>query len=371
MRATEWLKSGLDHEVGGGWIVAGLAVLAAAGMALRPLGGDVAYHIAMAARLAEGAMLYDDIATATPPLAFYLSLPPALIARWTGLAAIPLFQAYFALLGLAGLWLTNRTLAAAPTMPRLVRRLVVLALAFHLFVFEPPAVTLGHYIFLVFFLPYLASAYLLIDAPRLIFRDAAVQPSGNRLAVTLLLGLALVQNPQFIPAFLVVEATICAKRQSLASLTRVENGLLIVVLALAAYLMERFLGGLTSAAYAGVLEAAAAWDRYIYTLLFDPRLAQVLAGMIALGLLLQASDRPLPGRGLALVAAVAALALMEFDVRQLTAYARVSLPAAVMVNLALAAALAATLRGPSKAPAAASPPPSRSRAPGSGAWRPY
>jgi hypothetical protein len=354
MRALDWFKSGLDHEVGGRWIVAGLAVLAAAGMAVRPLGADFAYHIAMAGRLAEGAVPYDDIATSLSPLALYLGLPPVLAARWTGLAEVPLFQGYLALLGLASLWLTNRALAAAAMMPRVVRRLVVLVLAFHLFLFEPLAITLGHYGFLVFFLPYLATAYLLIDAPRPIFRESALQPWGDRLAVTLLLGLALVLNPPFILAFLVVEATVCATRRNLASLARVENALLIVILALAAYLMERIYGGMVSAAYAGALEAAANWDRYIYTLLFDPRLVQVLAGMIVLVLLLRAFDRPLPGRGLALMAAIAALALVEFDLQQLTAYAKVSLPAVVLANLALAAALAAIWRGPPKAPASLS-----------------
>ena len=133
MRNLDWLKSGLDNEAGGRWIVAGLAVLAAAGMMVRPLGADFAYHIAMAGRLAEGAVLYDDIATGLPPLAFYLGLPPALVARWTGLAEVPLFQAYLALIGLGSLWLTNRTLAAGAMMPRVARRLVVLVIAFHLF----------------------------------------------------------------------------------------------------------------------------------------------------------------------------------------------------------------------------------------------
>ncbi len=330
----------LDHERAGRWIVAGWVLLTLAALLARPLSADLAYHIEVAGRLMEGARLSRDIAISGPPFLFYLNLAPVWFAQESGVDLIATSQAYLALFALASLWLTNQVLAATPAMPRILRRLLVMLLAFHFFVFEPLAITLAQYYVLVLFMPYLAVAFYFSSASDAAPPQGAAPLWGERIAAVLLLTLALVQCPQILPAVLAVEAAICWRRRSLACLFRLENALLIVLLALAALMMEKHLDGLVGTALGAWWERYGSWQRNLYGLRLDLRLAQILACGVALVLLLRAFPHPPAGRGFVVLAAAAALAALELDQRELTAYLHYGAAAAVLANLALGAALA-------------------------------
>ena len=340
MRALDLFTSALDHERAGRWIVTGWVLLTLAALLARPIGADVAYHIETAGRLMDGARLYRDVAASIPPFIFYLNLAPAWLAHSTDLEPIPAFQAYLALLALASLWLTNRVLTATPALPRALRRVLVILLAFHFFVFEPLAGTLAQYYVLILFMPYLAVAYGVSTAGDVTAPDGPAPLWGERIAAVLLLILALVQCPQYLPAVLAVEAAICWRRRRLASLFRLENALLIVLLALAALMMEKHLDGLVSATLGAWWERYGSWERNLYGLRLDLRLTQILACVAALAVLLRVFPHPAAGRGFVALAAAAALAMVELDLRELTAYLHYGAPAAVLANLALGAALA-------------------------------
>ncbi len=333
------IASALDHQRAGRWMVAGWVLLTLVAMLARPLGADLAYHTEVAVRLMEGARLYRDIATSVPPFLFYLTLAPAWLAQETGLDLIATVQASLAVLALASLWLANRVLAATPAMPRILRRVLVMLLAFHFFVFDPLAITLAQYYGLILFMPYLALAFFFSAAGDAARAQGASPLWGERIAVVLLLAMALVQCPQFLPAVLAVEAAICWRRGSLACLFRLENALLIVLLVLAALMMEKHLDGLVGTALGAWWERYGAWQRNLYGLRFDLRLAQILVCVAALVLLLRAFPHPSAGRGFVVLAAAAALAALDLDQSELTAFLHYGAAAAVLANLALGAAL--------------------------------
>ncbi len=71
---------------------------------------DVSWYLVATERFVGGARLYQDVIEVNPPLAFYLMVPPVLVAGVTGIPSRMLFVAYVFLLLALSLWLVDRLL---------------------------------------------------------------------------------------------------------------------------------------------------------------------------------------------------------------------------------------------------------------------
>ena len=87
-----------------------------------PIDHDVSWYLVATNRLLDGERVYRDIIEINPPLAFYLTMPPLLAARLTGLSPETCFVGYLFLLIAASLVLAYRLLALLPGASILYRR---------------------------------------------------------------------------------------------------------------------------------------------------------------------------------------------------------------------------------------------------------
>ena len=163
------------------------------------LNHDTAWYLHAGAQYLDGGTLYRDIfVEVNPPLAFFLTLPPVVVARLTGLFAIDLFVIYFYLLiglSLAASW---RLLQADPALPELTRRgLMILAAVIAT---VGPADQFGQreHFLMVLTLPYLLLAALSVRGVRL--------PWLAALGIGLAAGLGFALKPHFLLVPVALEA---------------------------------------------------------------------------------------------------------------------------------------------------------------------
>ncbi len=116
---------------------------------------DVSWYLVATDRLLDGARLYVDIIEVNPPLAFYLTMPPVALARFTGLAPTACFIGYAFLLITGSLLLTRRLLDRQPELCATHRSAMLLAAAAVLSVAPIGVFGQREHLMLIFALPYL------------------------------------------------------------------------------------------------------------------------------------------------------------------------------------------------------------------------
>ncbi len=105
------------------------AIRAIIGQLLSFINHDTAWYLHAGAQYLDGGELYRDVfVEVNPPLAFFLALPPVILARLSGLFAVDLFVVYFYLLIVISLIVTWRLLRAGRDLSLVTRRgLLILA----------------------------------------------------------------------------------------------------------------------------------------------------------------------------------------------------------------------------------------------------
>lgn len=83
-----------------------LILLSIISIFINRLNHDVAYYLCTAENILDGAEVCRDLIDSNPPLIHYITIPPVLLARWTGLSSITLFRIY-----MIGLILTSVALS--------------------------------------------------------------------------------------------------------------------------------------------------------------------------------------------------------------------------------------------------------------------
>ena len=137
----------------------GAAIACGAFALLLHLGGtinhDSAWFLTATAQFLDGAGLYTDIVEINPPLAFYLSVPPVMAARFLGLSSVDVFVVYvFALI--AGSLALSRALLGAPARgTESSRRWILAAALFAITLLPGAAFGQREHLSVVFALPYL------------------------------------------------------------------------------------------------------------------------------------------------------------------------------------------------------------------------
>ncbi|HJV00527.1 MAG TPA: hypothetical protein VJ752_08270 [Burkholderiaceae bacterium] len=185
-----------------------------------PLNHDVAWLLALAGRVLEGARLYVDYPEVNPPLIVWLNLPVAWAAQLTGLT--PATAVRLAVVALAGLALgASALLARGPIAAG--GGAAMLALAAYVLV-ALPGYDFGQreHLALLFALPYLVEA-----AGR---AGGAPASPGARLAVAAWATVGIALKPHFVLVPLLVEAVVLAHGRR-----RPGAGLALMAALLAAY----------------------------------------------------------------------------------------------------------------------------------------
>jgi hypothetical protein len=179
------------------------------------LSHDAAWFLYAAGRLIDGAVLYRDIVEVNPPLATWLAMPIAALARATGLSAALLLKMGVLLLTALSLALSARFLCAAKEVSIGVRHaILILAAALMLFV---PAYDFGQREHLLILL---VTPWLLLRWGRLL--GERPQP-GLPLLVGFLAAAGFWLKPQCLVAALAVEIAILVQRRSLRLTFSAEN----------------------------------------------------------------------------------------------------------------------------------------------------
>jgi hypothetical protein len=179
------------------------------------LSHDVAWYLYLGGRLLDGAALYRDIVEVNPPLAMWLALPFAALARVSGLSAIVLFQAGMLALTALSLALSARFLGAAKEVSVGIRHAILILLA-ALMLFAP-AYDFGQREHLLILL---VTPWLLLRWNRLLGEKA---PAGLAIVVGLLAAAGFWLKPHCLLAALAVEIAIFVQRRRLRLTVTVEN----------------------------------------------------------------------------------------------------------------------------------------------------
>ncbi len=171
-----------------------------------PLNHDSAAVLTWAQRMVAGELLYIDLIDVNPPMIFWLNLPPAAVAAWTGIPAASLLVAWYALLAVLGLAL------AGPAFGRLFstrERGVLIAAAIGAVVILPAhSFTQREHVLLALALPYLIHAV------------ARAESCANRLSwlTAALFAVAICLKPHFLLIPAAIEGFLLLHRGARASL---------------------------------------------------------------------------------------------------------------------------------------------------------
>ena len=180
------------------------------------LNHDTAWYLHAGAQFLEGGELYRDVfVEVNPPLAFFLTLPPVVLAHLTGLFAVDLFVVYFYLLILASLAVTWRLLGADPDLSPLTRRGMLILAAAALTIGPSDQFGQREHFLMVLVLPYLCFAVLRARLPNL--------PWDAALAVGLVAGLGFALKPHYLLVPLALEAYRFATARRLKAVLRPET----------------------------------------------------------------------------------------------------------------------------------------------------
>jgi hypothetical protein len=137
----------------------GLFAINSAYWIIIPLDWDVAWYLYGANRMLEGARLYVDIIDVNPPLIFYLSALPTLIANLLGWSQAITFKLCVLSIALLSLVLSERlTRESVPLVPDLIRKIFLLALAFVFFIYSEDNFGQREHLMFVLVMPYILAS---------------------------------------------------------------------------------------------------------------------------------------------------------------------------------------------------------------------
>lgn len=182
-----------------GWAVAALAVLTSVILQGNVyLNHDVGWVLYSSARMLEGQVFSRDIVAANPPLIWYLNLPPAWLAKATGVSDPTVFRLY--VLGLAVLCLTLSVRSLKGTSwgrdPVLSQSFIALAAVYWLLLSGREFGQREHLMLM------LVTPYLLLAAASLSGNHSAI---GLSLACGVLAGIGFALKPYFLAVPLLIE----------------------------------------------------------------------------------------------------------------------------------------------------------------------
>jgi hypothetical protein len=205
---------------------------------LSNLNHDTAWYIYAGTEFLDGGELYRDVfVDVNPPLGFFLTLPPVILAYQSGLFAIDLFVVYFFLLIVVSLGVTWRLLCVDRGLSLVTRRgLMILAT---LILTICPAGDFGQreHFLMVFVLPYLLLNFLTARGVRLSWFAS--------LGIGLVAGLGFVLKPHFLLVPLALEAYRFATTRRWQAILRSEvlglAATLVVYIAVVAWIAPDYL----------------------------------------------------------------------------------------------------------------------------------
>ncbi|MEX0890584.1 MAG: hypothetical protein WEB88_00335 [Gemmatimonadota bacterium] len=251
------------------YLVAGAAAVCAALAAFLPPVPDHAYQFWMAERLLDGARMYVDVGAADmhPPLFTWSATALAALGRALGVPGLRIYPVLVALATLAALAAAWRLGLRAP--------LLLAAAAAALFPVAGPYFAQGEHLALLCALPYLVAAARA--------EERVPGSRTGRVAVALAAAFGLAMKPYFALVWVGVELS-RARQRGARELLRLENlligGAFVLYVAATALFTPEFFGNLPW--------LAALYPRFapvpFASLLLDPRLALILAGILAVRL---------------------------------------------------------------------------------------
>ena len=169
------------------------------GQLLSYLNHDTAWYLHAGAQFLDGGELYRDVfVEVNPPLAFFLALPPVILARLSGLFAVDLFVVYFYLLIVASLIATWRLLSADDGVSPAARRGLLILATVTMTICPADQFGQREHFLMVLVLPYLVFAGLSIRGLRLAWPVA--------LGLGLVAGLGFALKPHYLLVPLALEA---------------------------------------------------------------------------------------------------------------------------------------------------------------------
>jgi len=174
---------------------------------------DVSWYLVATARMLDGARLYEDIIEVNPPLAFYLTVPPIVVARLIGITSEAAFIGYVFALIAGSLMLVHRVLGLPAAAGWRWRTTFAAAAALTI----APIDVFGQreHLMLILALP-----YFFLVAARL-----GGSASSPRLALLIgtLAGIGFALKPYFLLAPVALELTVILHRRSPFAVSRVET----------------------------------------------------------------------------------------------------------------------------------------------------
>jgi hypothetical protein len=205
------------------WMAVGASVLILAliPLFLTPIDRDVGWYLYGAQRLLQGVTLYKDVIDVNPPLIFYLSLPPALFSRLTGLPAVPVLLGYFLMIVALGLTICSVIIEKTwKSIPHLFRRCFLIVLAF--LCVRPFCFGQREHIMFVLSMPYAVAAV----------GFSLGRPLRGRLAILtgILAGVGLALKPYFLLVWCCVEAYLMVRKRDSKVVWRAESLWILVTL---------------------------------------------------------------------------------------------------------------------------------------------
>lgn len=211
--------SGVGRALNGRRIVLAIAaVLMLAGAAAQlsgTLNHDSAWYLYATERFVDGARLYVDIVEVNPPLAFYLTVPAVLLARYADLFSVHAFIIYvFSLISLS-LWLAWRVLRQDANLPLALRHGIVLAALAGLAIYPAGSFGQREHLMLVLAFPYLIATALRA-------RGVAIDRL-EAVAVGILAAIGFALKPYFFLAPAALELYLLANTRDLRGIFRFEN----------------------------------------------------------------------------------------------------------------------------------------------------
>ena len=157
------------------------------------LNHDVAWYCYVAGRVLDGAMPYVDVIDMNPPLAAYLCIPAAALARMLHGPDILVFNVYVCSLALVSLILSHAVLRRSAIFPRPALRRFLLAILIYVLVAAPgPAFGQREHFLVLALLP-----YLLAGASRAVGRPLG---GPSLFVLGLLAGVGVSLKPYFLLA---------------------------------------------------------------------------------------------------------------------------------------------------------------------------
>jgi hypothetical protein len=219
----------VSTQLRGTWIILAAAALSALGLYLQftvYINHDVGWVVHSAGWMLQGKVFGRDIIAANPPLIWFLSLPPALVATAAGISEVLSLRIYVVALDVLCLALTWQALK--PLRQRgadIERAVIIAAAAFFLFVVPGRDFAQREYLAFALGLPYVVLVTWRAD-------DGAPPTRGFAIFAGVLAGLGFGLKPYFLLAPMGLEAALLWRVRNWRSVLRPETVALALTLVL-------------------------------------------------------------------------------------------------------------------------------------------